>query len=56
MTEALHMYFHTGKRVWRRYVGSGKQWDKAIRTTSIDPDGLLTSETFAGMSGLWDRR
>jgi len=41
--------FETGKRVWRKYVGSGQQWDNALLTMSIGPDGLLTSGTYAGL-------
>lgn len=34
--------FATGELVWQKYVGSGKQWDHALLTISISPDGLLT--------------
>ena len=47
--------FETGSVAWRHYLGSGKQWDNAMLTLSIGPDGLLTSGTFAGLVALRDR-
>jgi hypothetical protein len=46
--------FRTGELRWRRYLGSGKQWDNAMLTLSIGPDGLLTSGMFAGVAGVRD--
>ena len=47
--------FATGKMVWRKYVGSGKQWDNAMLTISIGPDGLLTSGMYAGILSVRDK-
>lgn len=46
--------FRTGERVWRRYAGSGKQWDNAMLTLSVGPDGLLTSGMLLGVLGARD--
>jgi len=48
--------FRTGKLAWRKYVGSGKQWDNAMLTLSIGPDGLLTSGMHTGVLGLRDAK
>ena len=48
--------FETGERVWRQYVGSGLQWDNALLTMSIGPDGLLTSGLYAGLLSARDGR
>jgi hypothetical protein len=46
--------FESGKVAWRHYLGSGKQWDNAMLTMSIGPDGLLTSGTFGGLISIRD--
>ncbi len=46
--------FETGKRVWRHYVGAGLDWDNALLTVSIGPDGLLTSGMYKGLLGAKD--
>lgn len=46
--------FRTGTLAWRKYVGSGKDWDNAMLTMSIGPDGLLTSGLHAGILGVRD--
>ncbi len=46
--------FETGDTVWRKYVGSGKQWDNAMLTLSIGPDGLLTSGMYRGVLAVRD--
>ena len=46
--------FETGKRVWRHYLGSGLNWDNALLTMSISPDGLLTSGMYKGLLGAKD--
>lgn len=46
--------FETGRRIWRRYVGSGLDWDNALLTMSIGPDGLLTSGMYSGILGAKD--
>jgi len=48
--------FETGEMVWRKYAGSGKQWDNAMLTMSIGPDGLLTSGMYAGIMAVRDKR
>jgi hypothetical protein len=46
--------FETGAVAWRHYIGSGKQWDNAMLTMSIGPNGLLTSGTFSGLISVRD--
>ncbi len=46
--------FETGEMAWRHYIGSGKQWDNAMLTASIGPDGLLTSGMFGGIMSIRD--
>ncbi len=46
--------FESGKLAWRHFIGSGKQWDNAMLTVSIGPNGLLTSGTFGGLISLRD--
>ena len=46
--------FRTGELAWRQFLGTGKQWDNAMLTMSIGPDGLLTSGMFAGLAALRD--
>ena len=46
--------FETGELAWRHYVGSGQDWDNALLTMSISPDGLLTSGMYAGILGAKD--
>lgn len=46
--------FRSGQPVWRKYVGSGKQWDNAMLTMSIGPDGTLTSGMLTGLLALRD--
>jgi hypothetical protein len=46
--------FESGEVAWRHYLGSGKQWDNAMLTMSIGPDGLLTSGTFGGLISIRD--
>ena len=48
--------FETGEMAWRHYIGSGKQWDNAMLTMSIGPNGLLTSGTFAGIVSIRDAK
>jgi hypothetical protein len=48
--------YETGALAWRHYIGSGKQWDNAMLTLSIGPDGLLTSGAFSGVVALRDSR
>ncbi len=46
--------FATGELQWRQYLGSGKQFDNAMLTVSIGPNGTLTSGMFAGIAALRD--
>lgn len=46
--------FASGKLVWKIYAGSGKQWDNAMLTLSIGPNGLLTAGTLSGVVSLQD--
>lgn len=46
--------FRTGEVAWRHYLGKGADWDNALMTMSISPDGLLTSGLFAGIVGARD--
>lgn len=48
--------FETGKTVWRHHLGSGVDWDNALLTISISPDGVLTSGMFAGILGARDKK
>lgn len=48
--------FETGKTVWRHHLGSGGDWDNALLTISISPDGVLTSGMFAGILGAKDKK
>ncbi len=41
--------FETGKTVLRHFLGNGEDWDNALLTISISPDGLLTSGMYAGV-------
>ncbi len=41
--------FETGKMAWRHRLGTGVDWDNALLTISIGPDGLLTSGMFSGI-------
>ncbi len=41
--------FKTGEMVWRHHLGSGTDWDNALLTLSISPNGVLTSGMFAGI-------
>jgi len=41
--------FETGKTVWRHFLGYGEDWDNALLTMSISPDGVLTSGMYAGI-------
>jgi len=47
--------FATGKTVFRKYIGSGKQWDNAMLTMSIGPDGMLTSGMLGGVAAMRDK-
>ena len=46
--------FETGKMAWRHFLGYGEDWDNALLTMSIGPDGLLTSGMYAGILGARD--
>ncbi|MFV8816924.1 hypothetical protein [Haliea sp. E17] len=46
--------FETGKTVLRHFLGYGEDWDNALLTISISPDGLLTSGMYAGILGAKD--
>lgn len=48
--------FQTGKLAWRHHLGSGEDWDNALLTISIGPDGMLTSGMFSGVLGARDKR
>jgi hypothetical protein len=48
--------FRTGEVAWRHYLGKGQDWDNALLTMSIGPDGLLTSGLFAGIVGARDAK
>lgn len=47
--------FHTGKLLWKQYAGSGKQWDNAMLTVTVGPNGTLVVGTFGGLIAVRDR-
>ena len=46
--------FESGEPAWRKYLGSGKQWDYALLTVSIGPNGLLASGMLMGLAAVRD--
>ncbi len=46
--------FETGRTAWRHFLGYGEDWDNALLTISISPDGLLTSGMYSGILGARD--
>ncbi len=48
--------FETGEMVWRHHLGAGADWDNALLTISIGPNGLLTSGMYAGILGAKDKQ
>ncbi len=48
--------FETGATVLRHFLGYGEDWDNALLTISISPDGLLTSGMYAGILGAKDSK
>ena len=47
--------FETGRTAWRHFLGYGEDWDNALLTVSISPDGLLTSGMYAGILAAKDK-
>jgi len=41
--------FETGKMAFRKHLGYGADWDNALMTLSISPNGMLTSGMFTGV-------
>ena len=46
--------FESGERLWRKYLGSGKQWDNAMLTVTLGPDGSLVTGMAAGLALIRD--
>ncbi|KHK90389.1 SMP-30/gluconolactonase/LRE family protein [Novosphingobium malaysiense] len=48
--------FRTGDVAWRKYLGKGLDWDNALLTLSISPNGLLTSGMYGGVVSAKDAK
>ena len=47
--------FRTDEVAWKQYTGSGKQWDNAMLTVTVGPNGTLVAGTFGDLIAIRDK-